>query len=67
MRGSADDSDSAEVAADAKVAADAPVLTATKKPEPLEPGPAVAHTPWIRPLADYERKETTIVEGLRYG
>jgi hypothetical protein len=22
---------------------------------------------WIRPLADYERRETTIVEGLRYG
>jgi hypothetical protein len=22
---------------------------------------------WIRPLSDYERKETTVVEGLRYG
>ena len=28
---------------------------------------AAVHAPWIRPLADYERKQTTTVEGLRYG
>jgi hypothetical protein len=29
--------------------------------------PAVAHAPWVRPIGDYERRETTVVEGLRYG
>jgi hypothetical protein len=28
---------------------------------------AATHAPWVRPLSCYERKETTIVEGLRYG
>ena len=37
-------------------------VTAEEKPEP-----AVAHAPWIRPIGDYERRETTIVEGLPYG
>jgi hypothetical protein len=37
-------------------------LTAEEKPQP-----AVTHAPWIRPIGDYERRETTIVEGLRYG
>jgi hypothetical protein len=42
-------------------------LTAEEKPELLDPRPAVAHAPWIRLIWDYERRETTIVEGLRYG
>ncbi len=29
--------------------------------------PAPAYAPWIRPIGYYERRETTIVEGLRYG
>jgi hypothetical protein len=33
------------------------------KPEP-EPG---AQSRWVKSLACYERKETTVVEGLRYG
>jgi hypothetical protein len=44
-----------------------PVTTAEEKPERLDPQPAVAHAPWIRPIGDYERRETTVVEGLRYG
>jgi hypothetical protein len=28
---------------------------------------AATHAPWVRPLSCYERKETTLVEGLRYG
>jgi hypothetical protein len=44
----------------------AAVVTA-EKPEHLDPRPAVAHSPWIRPLSCYERRETTVVEGLRYG
>jgi hypothetical protein len=35
-------------------------LTATPEPKP-------AAAPWIRNINDYERRETTIVEGLRYG
>ena len=42
-------------------------LTAEQKPERLDPQPAVAHAPWVRPIGDYERRETSIVEGLRYG
>jgi hypothetical protein len=42
-------------------------LTAEEKPELLDPRPAVARAPWVRPLGDYERRETTVVEGLRYG
>jgi hypothetical protein len=26
-----------------------------------------SYAPWVRPIGDYERRETTIVEGLRYG
>jgi hypothetical protein len=33
------------------------------KPEP-EPG---VQSRWIKPLASYERRETTVVEGSRYG
>ena len=56
--------DSAEVAVGASDASNASMTTAAPEAERIErPAPA----PWIRPLADYERRETTIVEGLRYG
>ena len=42
-------------------------LTAGPEPEPVDLKPASPHAPWIRPIGDYERRETTIVEGLRYG
>jgi hypothetical protein len=52
----------------APYAASVPVeLTAEEKPELPDPQPAVAHAPWVRPIGDYERRETMIVEGLRYG
>jgi hypothetical protein len=37
-------------------------LTAEEQPEP-----AAMYAPWVRPISTYERKETTFVEGLRYG
>jgi hypothetical protein len=36
------------------------------EPERIEPEPG-ARARWIKPLSSYERRETTIVEGLRYG
>jgi hypothetical protein len=33
----------------------------------LTAAPETEHAPWIRPLSCYERRETTIVEGTRYG
>jgi hypothetical protein len=49
-------------------AAQPPVeLTVGEKPERPDPQPAVVHTPWVKPIGDYERRETTLVEGLRYG
>ena len=36
------------------------------EPQPIEPEPG-AQSRWIKPLSSYERRETTIVEGLRYG
>jgi hypothetical protein len=36
------------------------------EPERIEPEPG-AQSCWVKPLSCYERKETTIVEGLRYG
>jgi hypothetical protein len=36
------------------------------EPQPIEPEPG-AQLRWIKPLSFYERKETTVVEGLRYG
>lgn len=58
--------DSAEVVADAEVAAGASATPAAPEAERIEPGSAAAPR-WIRPISDYERCETTIVEGLRYG
>jgi hypothetical protein len=34
------------------------------EPQPIESG---AQSRWIKPLSCYERRETTVVEGLRYG
>jgi hypothetical protein len=34
--------------------------------QPIEPEPC-AQSRWVKPLSCYERKETTVVEGLRYG
>jgi hypothetical protein len=45
-------------------------LTAAAEPEPqpIEPEPEPgAQSRWIKPLSCYERRETTVVEGLRYG
>jgi hypothetical protein len=38
-------------------------MTTAAEPEP-EPR---AKPRWIKPLSCYERRETTVVEGLRYG
>jgi hypothetical protein len=40
------------------------------EPQPIEPefpDLRMRTAPWVRPLSTYERKETTVVEGLRYG
>jgi hypothetical protein len=42
-------------------------LTATPEPEPLNPRPAAAHPPWIRPLACYERHEDKEFYISRFG
>ena len=44
-----------------------PVTTAAPEAGRIEPEPEAAHARWIRPIGDYERRETTVVEGLRYG
>jgi hypothetical protein len=47
-----------------------PYVTAadlTAEPESNDQTPAAAHPPWVRNIGDYERKQTTIVEGPRYG
>ena len=42
-------------------------LLTAERPELVDPKPAAALAPWIRPISDYERRETTLVEGTRYG
>ena len=45
-------------------------IEAEPEPQPTKPEPEPefgAHSPWIKPLSCYERRETTVVEGLRYG
>jgi hypothetical protein len=41
------------------------------EPQPVDPralGPEPgAQSRWVKPLSAYDRKETTVVEGLRYG
>ena len=41
-------------------------LEATPAPKPRELR-AAEHAPWVKSILSYERRETTIVEGLRYG
>jgi hypothetical protein len=36
------------------------------EPQPIEPEPG-AQSRWVKPISCYERRETTVVEGLRYG
>jgi hypothetical protein len=43
------------------------VTTAAPEAGRIEPEHTTAHPRWVRPIGDYERRETTIVEGLRYG
>ena len=40
---------------------DVPVTMAAPEPNPG------AQSRWVKPLSTYERRETTVVEGLRYG
>ena len=42
-------------------------LTAAPTPERSDHGVAIATSRWIRPLADYDRRETTEIHGSRYG
>jgi hypothetical protein len=42
-------------------------VTAEAEANLIDQTPAASHAPWIKPIGDYERKETTIVEGQRYG
>ena len=42
-------------------------VTAEPEADRIDRGPAAAHAPWLKPLSSYERRETTTVEGLRYG
>jgi hypothetical protein len=54
--------------ADAEVGG--PYVTAvsvTAEPEVIDQTPAAAHAPWIKPIGAYERQETTVVKGPRYG
>ena len=48
-------------------AIETPVTTTAAEAGRIEPQPQAAHPRWVRPIGDYERRETTIVEGLRYG
>ena len=45
----------------------APGVTAVPEANLIHQTQATSHAPWSRPIRDYERRETTIVEGLRYG
>jgi hypothetical protein len=49
-----------------------PVRLAEHEPQPIETEPETEPEPgaqsrWIKPLSCYERRETTVVQGLRYG
>jgi hypothetical protein len=43
----------------------AELTPAAPEPEPVKLEGAFSR--WVRPIGDYERRETTVVEGLRYG
>jgi hypothetical protein len=45
----------------------AAVVTAAEKPKLVDQTPTTTPPRWVKPLSCYERRETTIVEGLRYG
>jgi hypothetical protein len=42
-------------------------VTAEAEANLIDQTPAASHAAWIKPIGDYERKETTTIEGLRYG
>jgi hypothetical protein len=42
-------------------------VTAEPEAKLIDPKPATAHAPWIRPIADYDRRMTSEVHGTRYG
>lgn len=42
-------------------------ITAEEQTGRLDSRLRIEHAPWVRLIGDYERRETTIVEGLRYG
>jgi hypothetical protein len=42
-------------------------MAAELEPDRVAPELLPTWPPWVGPISDYERKETTVVEGLRYG
>ena len=42
-------------------------VTAEAEANLIDQTPAASPAPWIRPISEYERRETTVVEGQRYG
>jgi hypothetical protein len=42
-------------------------LLTAERPELVDAKPAAAPAPWIRPISRYERRQTTLLEGTRYG
>jgi hypothetical protein len=46
---------------------EAPYVAAIELTAKEKSRPAIAYAPWIKSISSYERKETTVVEGLRYG
>jgi hypothetical protein len=42
-------------------------LTAGPETELLDPRPAAAHPPWLKPLGSYDRRETHEFQVSRYG
>jgi hypothetical protein len=45
-----------------------PIEPIEPEPRPIKPEPEPgAQSRWVKPLSCYDRRETTVVEGLRYG
>jgi hypothetical protein len=40
---------------------------AAPEPQPIEPEPVIAHAPWIRSISSYNRRESSELQGSRYG